>query len=163
VLRRSLSEAGVDTSQIQLADGRGGDPVDRATPTALHQILRHWLGTPEADRFRTALPILGVDGTLADFCTDCPARGKVFAKTGTVAGYDALNDRLAIGAETVAGYLKTDDGRLHTVFVGVNGASVPDLQGLIDVAEDVALIAARLQEQAGPEPRRGDDRARRGL
>ncbi|MGW7361694.1 hypothetical protein ACWGI0_35020 [Streptomyces sp. NPDC054802] len=87
---------------------------------------------------------------------------QVFAKTGTVAGYDALNDRLAIGAETVAGYLETDDSRLHTVFVGVNGASAPDLQGLIDVTEDVALIAARLQEQAGPEPRRGDDRAPSG-
>jgi hypothetical protein len=51
------------------------------------------------------------------------------------------------------------------VFVGVNGASAPGLQGLIDVAEDVALIAARLQEQAGPgpRPRPGPDRARQGL
>lgn len=46
---------------------------------------------------------------MADFRTDCPARGKVFAETGTVAGRDAPNERFAVGAETIAGCLETDD------------------------------------------------------
>ncbi|WP_307790564.1 D-alanyl-D-alanine carboxypeptidase/D-alanyl-D-alanine endopeptidase [Streptomyces actuosus] len=154
VLRSFLKRAGVDPGQIQLADGRGGDPVDRATPVALEQMLHYWQGTPEADRFRLALPILGVDGSLSASCTDCPAKGKVFAKTGTVVGFDTLNQRFAVGGQTLAGYLEAADGHLHTFFVGVNGASAPDIQGVFGVADDVNSIAALLQEQAA----RGDGR-----
>ncbi|WP_435058768.1 D-alanyl-D-alanine carboxypeptidase/D-alanyl-D-alanine endopeptidase [Streptomyces sp. bgisy060] len=155
VLRSFLQRADVDPTQIQLADGRGGDPVDRATPVALHQILRHWLRTPEADRFRTALPILGVDGSLALSCTACPAKGKVFAKTGTVAGGDALNQRYGVGAQTLAGYLVARHGRLHTFFVGVNGASAANVDGLLEIGDDVNTIAALLQQQAAGHPHGG--------
>jgi hypothetical protein len=81
------------------------------TPRAVTQILEYWLGTEDEDRFRTSLPILGVDGSLGGFCTSCPARGSVFAKTGTVAGPDDLNERLQIGAMTLGGYLEVGDGR----------------------------------------------------
>ncbi|MFJ9855714.1 D-alanyl-D-alanine carboxypeptidase [Streptomyces sp. NPDC101150] len=110
VLAKFLDGAKVDRKAAQLADGRGGNPVDRATPRALAEILMYWQRTPDAERFRRSLPILGVDGTLAESCRHCPARGKVFAKTGTAAGGDALNDRLAVGAETAAGYLETRKG-----------------------------------------------------
>ncbi|WFB08748.1 D-alanyl-D-alanine carboxypeptidase/D-alanyl-D-alanine-endopeptidase [Streptomyces sp. LX-29] len=161
VLARFLEGAGVDPTQIQLLDGRGGDPVDRATPLAEAQLLEYWLRTDEATRFREALPILGVDGTLADSCRDCPARGKVFAKTGTVAGYDALNDRLAVGAETIAGYLETGDGHYDVFYAGVNGAATPtaDISGVLDIANDLAMIAAYLQEDAGqPQEETGQPR-----
>ena len=46
---------------VALADGRGGDPADRATPLAVTQILRYWIRQPGFDRWRTSLPILGVD------------------------------------------------------------------------------------------------------
>ncbi|MCD0483105.1 D-alanyl-D-alanine carboxypeptidase/D-alanyl-D-alanine-endopeptidase [Streptacidiphilus sp. ASG 303] len=152
VLTRFLRTAGVDPAQVQLLDGRGGNPVDRATPAAQTRILRYWLGTPDADRFRRALPLLGVDGTLAGSCTACPARGRVSAKTGTVAGFDAVNQGLAVGAETVAGYLDAGRGRRHTFYVGVNGAAVRDIQGLLAVADDLARISALLQEDAAGPP-----------
>ncbi|MGW4650261.1 D-alanyl-D-alanine carboxypeptidase/D-alanyl-D-alanine endopeptidase [Kitasatospora sp. NPDC004289] len=148
VLRSFLEQAGVDPTQVQLLDGRGGNPVDRVTPRAVNQVLAHWLATPDAERFRYALPILGVDGSLAPFCPDCAAKGKVFAKPGTVAGEDGVNQRLAIGAQTLGGFLETRDGCLHTFFVGVNGASAPDIEGLIETVADVTRIAALLQEQA---------------
>jgi D-alanyl-D-alanine carboxypeptidase/D-alanyl-D-alanine-endopeptidase (penicillin-binding protein 4) len=148
-LRSFLVQAGVDPTQVKLLDGRGGNPVDRTTPTALTQLLEYWLRTSDGDLFRESLPILGVDGTLAGSCTAyCSAQGQVFAKTGTVAGLDALNNRLAVGAGTVAGYLKTPGGELHPFFVGVNDASTPDVEGLLGIADDVARIAAILQEQA---------------
>ncbi|MFF4429612.1 hypothetical protein ACFYZ4_10630 [Streptomyces sp. NPDC001513] len=56
------------------------------------------------------------------------ARGKVFAKTGAAVGGDALNDRLAVGAITIAGYLDKGGGRCDTFctfYAGVNGASTP--------------------------------------
>ncbi|MFE2017753.1 D-alanyl-D-alanine carboxypeptidase/D-alanyl-D-alanine-endopeptidase [Streptomyces sp. NPDC059499] len=150
VLADFLDRAGVDRTQVQLLDGRGGNPVDRTTPTAVVQILTYWHRTPEAEVFRNALPILGVDGLLADNCTDCPARGKVFAKTGAAVGLDALNNRLAVGAITIAGYLDKGNGRFDVFFAGVNGASTPttDVNGVLDIADDLAMISAYLQEDA---------------
>lgn len=150
VLADFLDRAGVDRRQVQLADGRGGNPADRATPKAVVQMLTYWLRTPEAERFRNALPILGVDGLLADNCRDCPARGKVFAKTGAAVGLDALNNRLAVGAITIAGYLDKGNGRFDVFYAGVNGASTPttDVSGVLSIADDLAMISAYLQEDA---------------
>lgn len=156
VLAGFLDRAGVDREQVELLDGRGGNPVDRATPQSEVQLLTYWTRTPEAERFRKALPILGVDGLLADNCRDCPARGKVFAKTGATVGLDALNDRLGAGAMTLAGYLDRGDGRFDAFYVGVNGASTPtaDTAGVLAIANDLAMISAYLQESAA----RGTDR-----
>lgn len=150
VLADFLDRAGVARKQVQLADGRGGNPADRATPNALVQMLTYWLHTPEAARFRNALPILGVDGLLANNCRDCPARGKVFAKTGAAVGLDALNNRLAVGAITIAGYLDKGHGRFDVFYAGVNGASTPttDVNGVLTIGNDLAMISAYLQEAA---------------
>jgi serine-type D-Ala-D-Ala carboxypeptidase/endopeptidase (penicillin-binding protein 4) len=143
-----LQRAGVDTGAVSFSDGRGGTPDDRVTPRAVTQVLEYWLGTEDADRFRTALPVLGVDGSLGGFCTSCPARGRVFAKTGTVAGPDDLNARLLIGAMTLGGYLEVGDGRYQVFYVGVTGATATTIEELVAVLGDVAAISAVLQENA---------------
>ncbi|MCX4807939.1 D-alanyl-D-alanine carboxypeptidase/D-alanyl-D-alanine-endopeptidase [Streptomyces sp. NPDC058682] len=150
VLADFLDEAGVDREQAQLMDGRGGNPADRATPQVLVQMLAYWQRTPDARLFREALPILGVDGLLAENCRSCPARGKVFAKTGAAVGGDALNDRLAVGAITIAGYLDKGGGRFDTFYAGVNGASTPgaDPTEVLAITNDLAMIAAYLQESS---------------
>ncbi|MFE1869413.1 D-alanyl-D-alanine carboxypeptidase/D-alanyl-D-alanine-endopeptidase [Streptomyces sp. NPDC059496] len=152
VLADFLDEAGVDREQAQLMDGRGGNPADRATPQVLVQMLAYWQRTPDARLFREALPILGVDGLLAENCRSCPARGKVFAKTGAAVGGDALNDRLAVGAITIAGYLDKGGGRFDTFYAGVNGASTPgaDPTEVLAITNDLAMIAAYLQESSSP-------------
>lgn len=93
-------------------------------------MLAYWQHTREAKAFRNALPILGVDGLPADNCAHCPAGGKVFAKTGAAVGLDALNNRLAVGAITIAGYLDKGNGRFDAFFAGVNGASTPEYPGV---------------------------------
>ncbi|WP_107469837.1 D-alanyl-D-alanine carboxypeptidase/D-alanyl-D-alanine-endopeptidase [Streptomyces mangrovisoli] len=141
--------AHVDPTQFQASDGRGGVQPDRVTPQGLVELLTYWLHTPDAGAFRRLLPILGVDGSNAISCTEnCPAKGKVFAKPGTYLGYDELNQQLEVAAQNEAGYLRTDDGRLLTFFVGVNGASSPDLNSFISIFDDVNQITALLQEQA---------------
>ncbi|GAA2744218.1 D-alanyl-D-alanine carboxypeptidase/D-alanyl-D-alanine endopeptidase [Kitasatospora cinereorecta] len=141
--------AHVDPTQFQLADGRGGVAAERATPSGLDQLLAYWLGTPYADAFRLSLPILGVDGSNGISCTtDCPAKGKVFAKPGTVLGLDELNQRVAVSAQEEAGYLQTDGGCLHLFYIGVTGASSADLTSFISIFDDVNQISALLQEQA---------------
>lgn len=151
VIHSFLKQAGVDPTQIQLLDGRGGNPVDRVTPRAMTELLHYWEGAPDATRFREALPIMGVDGSLGWVCDSsatCPGKGKVWAKTGTVAGEDALNQRLALGALTIGGYLEVRPGHFHTFYLAVNGASVPDINGVIEGGNDLARIAGLLQEQA---------------
>ncbi|MER7755375.1 D-alanyl-D-alanine carboxypeptidase/D-alanyl-D-alanine-endopeptidase [Kitasatospora sp. NPDC097643] len=141
--------ANVDPTQFQLADGRGGDPVDRVTPRGINEVLAYWLRTPDADAFRNALPILGVDGSGATTCTTgCPAKGKVFAKPGTAIGFDHLNDQLAVGSEALAGYLLTDNGCLRTFFLAVNGASTPTIESFFQINDDVWQIAGLLQQEA---------------
>ena len=134
--------------QVALADGRGGNPTDRFTPQAATDLLRYWLDQPQAKTFRTMLPELGVNGSLADdVCRDCPAKGKVFAKTGTVALPDPVNERL-IQAESLGGYLEVEPGRFHVFYLVVNGATAQDIDDVVQIFKDLANVAASLQEDA---------------
>jgi D-alanyl-D-alanine carboxypeptidase/D-alanyl-D-alanine-endopeptidase (penicillin-binding protein 4) len=145
VMASFLDRAHVDRDQVVLADG-GENPVDRITPQAMIEMLGYWLGQSEATTFRLMLPILGVDGSLASYCTDCPAKGKVFAKTGTVLFPDPLNNRLTLGW-ALAGYLEVKPGRYDVYDLVVNGAVVQDFNGVLGVATDQANISAILQEE----------------
>jgi serine-type D-Ala-D-Ala carboxypeptidase/endopeptidase (penicillin-binding protein 4) len=133
--------------QVALADGRGLNPVDRFTPRAATDLLRYWLKEPQAKTFRDMLPELGVDGTLGYDCEDCLARGKVFAKPGTVAYTDNVNGRV-IEAESQGGYLETEPGRFHVFVLVVNSATVQNIEEVLKVGTDVADIAAIRQEEA---------------
>jgi D-alanyl-D-alanine carboxypeptidase/D-alanyl-D-alanine-endopeptidase (penicillin-binding protein 4) len=146
VMASFFEKAGVDTSQVALADGRGGNPLDRFTPQATTDLLRYWLEQPQAETFRTMLPGLGEDGSLADACDDCPAKGKVFAKTGTVALPDPVNGRL-IQAESLGGYMESESGQFH-VYLVVNGATAQDIDDALNIFNDLADISAILQEDA---------------
>ena len=147
-LRAFLSEAGVDVASLALSDGRGGDPNDRATPVAVTQMLRHWVGRPDFDRWRESLPVLGVDGTLGDTGTESPAKGKVFAKTGTAAAGDPLNGTIQVQAKALAGYVESPKGwQVFAVVVNNAGASA-DFAALFQAGTDLGEVAAALWEQA---------------
>ena len=147
VMKKFFEKAGVDVNQVALADGRGGNPADRFTPKAATDLLLYWLEQPQAKKFRKMLPELGVNGSLAKDCKDCPARGKVFAKTGTVALPDFVNGRL-IEAESLGGYLEAKPGRYHVFYLVVNSASAQDIEDALKVFNDLSEIAAILQEDA---------------
>ena len=147
VMKSFFEKAGVDPEQVALADGRGGNPSDRFTPQAATDLLRYWLKQPQAKTFRKMLPELGVNGSLAEACKNCPAKGKVFAKTGTVALPDAVNGRLIL-AESLGGYLEAEPGRFHVFYLVVNGASAQSIDEVLRVFDDEADIAAILQEEA---------------
>ena len=147
VMKSFFEKAGVDTSQVALADGRGGNPSDRFTPQAATDLLRYWLEQPQAETFRTMLPELGEDGSLADACDDCSAKGKVFAKTGTVALPDPVNGRLT-QAESLGGYMESDSGHFHVFYLVVNDAVAQDIDDALRIFTDLADISAILQENA---------------
>jgi len=147
VMKSFFEKAGVDTSQVALADGRGGNPSDRFTPQAATNLLRYWLEQPQAETFRTMLPELGEDGSLADACDDCSAKGKVFAKTGTVALPDPVNGRLT-QAESLGGYMESESGQFHVFYLVVNDAVAQDIDDALNIFNDLADISADLQEDA---------------
>jgi serine-type D-Ala-D-Ala carboxypeptidase/endopeptidase (penicillin-binding protein 4) len=132
-----------------MADGRGGDPADRATPQTVTQILRYWTRQKDFNAFRACLPILGTDGSLTNVAVDSPARGKVFAKTGTLVGFDQLDQLLLVQAKALGGYFQRADGRWVVFNVVVNNAGgAPDVSAVLSANEDVGQIAAQLWKEA---------------
>ena len=79
-----LARRGSTSIRFRSAAGRGALQADLVTPRAAIQLLRHMHTRPDAAAYRAGLPILGIDGTLAEaVAPESPARGKVLAKTGT--------------------------------------------------------------------------------
>ena len=146
-MKSFFEKAGLDVDQVALADGRGGNPTDRFTPKAATDLLSYWLEQPQAEEFREMLPELGVNGSLASDCKDCPAKGKVFAKTGTTALPDYVNYSF-VDNESLGGYLEVEPGRYHVFYLVVNGASAQSVDEILKVFNDLSDIAAILQEDA---------------
>jgi D-alanyl-D-alanine carboxypeptidase/D-alanyl-D-alanine-endopeptidase (penicillin-binding protein 4) len=116
-----LSGLGVSVADMALESGAGGGSCDRVTPRVTVQLLRAMARRSDFAVYRSALPILGVDGTLAEVVEkDSPARGHVMAKTGTYGDNDMLNDRLFLRSKALAGYMTTKSGRHLTFAMFVN-------------------------------------------
>ena len=108
---KMLKRFGIDPRLVSFASGAGGGQADSTTPRATVALLRAMAKHPAAKEYFDALPVLGIDGTLADAVgKDSPARGKVHAKTGTLAWLDVLNDRLLLRSKALAGEIDTAKG-----------------------------------------------------
>lgn len=121
--RGMLERAGLDLSGAQQTDGAGGDA--RFSPDFMVHYLAWMSRQNYFPVFQRALPILGRDGTLWNIQPDSPAAAHVFAKTGTLANYDALNRKVLVTAKGLGGYLTTPSGRRYALSVYVNNVSVP--------------------------------------
>lgn len=125
--RKILKDLGVDVNQVSFGGGAGGAQADHVTPRAVVQLLQGMAKRKEWDAYKAALPILGVDGTLSEAVpADSPAKGKVFAKTGTLVWYDAANERLLLKSKALAGTMTTKAGTaLHFALI-VNNVPLPE-------------------------------------
>jgi len=121
-----LKELGVPVETISFGGGAGGANADMVTPEATVALLRAMAKRPEFSAYKTALPVLGVDGTLVEAVDkDSPARGKVFAKTGTLGWSDLMNDRSLVRSKALAGYMTTAKNRELTFAFFVNDVPLP--------------------------------------
>jgi D-alanyl-D-alanine carboxypeptidase len=96
---------------------------------------------PTYNTYRAALPILGVDGSLAGSGLTLPAKGHVFAKTGTTISDGNLK------AQVLAGYIDAKSGRQLAYALYVN--DVGTLKSIADVThvfEDEAEISNVIYE-----------------
>jgi D-alanyl-D-alanine carboxypeptidase/D-alanyl-D-alanine-endopeptidase (penicillin-binding protein 4) len=121
IQRQFLAEQGVDLNGVAFGGGAGGARADRATPRAVVQLLRGLERRPDYRFFEESLPVLGVDGTLADVVgPNSPARGRVRAKTGTFGVADTLNGRTLLTSKALGGVMTTARGRRLTFAMFVN-------------------------------------------
>jgi D-alanyl-D-alanine carboxypeptidase/D-alanyl-D-alanine-endopeptidase (penicillin-binding protein 4) len=124
--RKVLKELGVDVNAVSFGGGAGGAPADHVTPRATVQLLQGMAKRPEWEAYRAGLPVLGVDGTLAEAVDpDSPARGKVSAKTGTLIWFDPTNERFFLRSKALAGVMTTKAGTTLYVALFVNNVPLP--------------------------------------
>ncbi len=148
--RQFLAGLGVPVETISFAGGAGGANADAVTPRATVQLLRGLARRPDYSVIHNGLPVLGVDGTLVDAVgKDSPARGKVWAKTGTLVWTDVMNDRQLLTSKALAGTLRTAQGRTLIVAMFVNNVPLP--RGVNSTREGKALgKLCELLVQYGP-------------
>lgn len=92
VVRTVLADAGVPLAGVRFVDGSGLSSLDRLTTRALAALLRAAWADPDVHpALLAALPVAGISGTLAHRMRRPPARGNVFAKTGTTSLASALS------------------------------------------------------------------------
>jgi D-alanyl-D-alanine carboxypeptidase/D-alanyl-D-alanine-endopeptidase (penicillin-binding protein 4) len=142
---RFLRQAGVQNRDVSLNDGQGGKRSDLVTAHSTSDVVDYWRGEDQFQIFKQALPIMGVDGSLAQVGRNTTAKGKVFAKTGTLVDFDTLNNRLQLGTKGLGGYIRSS-GRLYPFGLYVNNARIESIQDIFAVNDDLATILAALRE-----------------
>ncbi len=104
-VREVLRDFGVADDAYVIADGSGLSRYDYVAPETLARILLGMARRPDFDVFYQALPIAGVDGTIATRMRGTAAANNVHAKTGSIANVRSLS-----------GYVTSADGE-RFVFV----------------------------------------------
>jgi len=102
VVHQFLSEKGIDTTRMILADGSGVSRYNLTSASAIIDLLRAMHRSEDHfPAFYHALPVAGVDGTIGHRMKGTMAEGNLRAKTGTLSGVSALS-----------GYVTTREGEL---------------------------------------------------
>ena len=128
IVEAMLDEAGVDRMTWDLSDGAGMSVYNRVTPRTVAHFLKWTSEQPWGEAFRSTLAVGGVDGTLSRRFRDTPLQGRIFAKTGTLTGTNALS-----------GFLLTAKGEMLIFSAYANDR--PEEAGSATAAIDQALLA----------------------
>nr|WP_315269194.1 D-alanyl-D-alanine carboxypeptidase/D-alanyl-D-alanine-endopeptidase [Microbacterium lemovicicum] len=139
------ADAGLDSDGASLVDGSGlaGNYITAANGVELQRVMA---ARSDADQWKSTMPILGVDGSLASVQADSPAADKVFAKTGTLVGGDLMNGRTRLNTKALGGVMEAESGRRLAFVIIVNQGFVDGIQGVLAANDDVGAVAAAIQQ-----------------
>jgi D-alanyl-D-alanine carboxypeptidase/D-alanyl-D-alanine-endopeptidase (penicillin-binding protein 4) len=130
-MRKRLAAWGVPDGSYQLVDGSGLSRRDAISPEAIMIVLRRMFDASGASPFLAALPVGGMDGSLAGRMKGTAAEGNVRAKTGTMSNIRSL-----------AGYVTSRSGE-HLAFAIV----INNFEGTgAEANQAIDAIAVRLAE-----------------
>ncbi len=124
VVRRFLSEVGVNGQGLELVDGSGLSRNNRLTTKAITRVLAYMYNDfslrPE---YLASLAVAGVDGTMDGRLNNSSAQGMIRAKTGRIRGVAALS-----------GYVATKEGEILAFSMLMNNfkTSIENVQKLQD-------------------------------
>ncbi len=91
VLALLAGEAGLSPVEVDLFDGSGLSVYNRVTPRGVVAFLRWAAAQPWGDAWRGTLPAAGLEGTLQSRFRGTMLEGRLFAKTGSLHGVNALS------------------------------------------------------------------------
>ena len=107
---------GLDPKGFRICDGSGLSRKARVAPSTLTQLLVGLVRRSEGDKLIDSLPKSGIDGTMVNRLNSGKYRGRVLAKTGSLAGVSGL-----------AGYVLDSSGTPAAVYaILINGVSAKD-------------------------------------
>lgn len=134
IVGRQLLAWGVQDDGFIIRDGSGLSRHDLVTPETLVRVLDKIQQDTAFAVFYNALPIAGVDGTLADRMKGTPAEGNVHAKTGSISA-----------ARSLSGYVTTADGERLIFSILSNNWTTPS-SAVTGVADQIveALASHRI-------------------
>lgn len=135
VVERQLLAWGALPDGFAVRDGSGVSRHDYVTPETIVRVLDAMRAGPDFRVWYDALPIAGVDGTIATRMKGTAAERNVHAKTGTV-------DK----SRSLSGYVTTADGRMLIFSFLCNNFSVPNRE--VDRVQD-AMLALLASSRAG--------------
>ncbi len=130
-----VEEYGLNGNQFLFPTNGSGTPDSQAAPRAFVQFLTRMSKSPVAAELQAALPVLGVDGSLATSGTALPGKGHVFAKPGTTVTAGPDGQTLELKAQCLAGYIETKSGRKLAYALMVNDAGP-----VLDIGADVGQV-----------------------
>ncbi len=137
--------AGLDTDGAMLIDGSGlpGNLITADNQVQLQTIMAR---RPDAAAWQSTLPIMGVDGSLAEVQPGGPATGKIFAKTGTLAAGNFFNDQILFPAKALGGTMDAKSGRRLAFSIVAANSVFSDIDGAFAANDDVGKVATIIQQ-----------------
>ncbi len=139
--REVLKTLQVPVDSISFGGGAGGSRADYVTPHATTDLLLHMATRDDFTSYRDALPSFGIDGTLSKVvAANSPARGKIFAKTGTFYWDNAMNGYPLLTSKALAGYMTTATDRPLCFALFVNHVHLREGVTASSVGKDLGRI-----------------------
>lgn len=122
-LKSFLVEVGIKPQESRLQDASGLSRRNLITPEATTRLLAYMWNLPSREHFVSSLPVSGEDGTLNWRFAKTAAKGRIRAKTGSLAQVTAIS-----------GYAATLDERnlVFSIFVNNHGVKASYIRSLVD-------------------------------
>lgn len=140
-----INRVGIQRNEFVFGDGAGGDS-NRLLPNAAIQLLTFMHQQPKNtyQKYFDALPVLGIDGSLATAAKNVPAVGKINAKTGTSISYDFANKRFNSFSEVLAGYIAAQNGHTLAFITAVSNTPMDSINDAFIIQQDVSAVASEI-------------------
>ncbi|HVT89040.1 MAG TPA: D-alanyl-D-alanine carboxypeptidase/D-alanyl-D-alanine-endopeptidase [Tepidisphaeraceae bacterium] len=115
-----LKKLGIPSTEFNLDDGCGLSKKNNISPNAVVRVLEHQFHSKDWPVYLASLSVGGMDGTLENRFRDSDLKGRVFGKSGYVAGVRSLS-----------GYVKTRDSQWFAFSILMNNLGEGEAQAKV--------------------------------